>query len=52
MLFLYTGIINGDIQRKKIRVWDIVMVKNEALVPCKWSLGRIIEVHKGKDDLV
>ena len=28
------------------------MVQVETLVPCKWPLGRVIEVHKGKDYLV
>lgn len=30
----------------------VVLVKDEATVPAKWPLGRIIEVHKGKDDKV
>ena len=33
-------------------IGDIVLVQDETLIPCKWPLGRIIEVHKGKDDLV
>ena len=32
-------------------IGDIVLVQDETLIPCK-PLGRIIEVHKGKDDLV
>ena len=37
---------------KNICVGDIVVVQDDTLVLCKWPLGKVIEVHKGKDDLV
>ncbi|KAH9643036.1 hypothetical protein HF086_013597 [Spodoptera exigua] len=31
---------------------DIVLIKEDCLPPAKWALGRIQEVHPGKDNLV
>ena len=37
---------------RNLQVDDIVVLQENPLVPCKWPLGRVIEVHKGKDNLV
>ena len=38
---------------RNVQVNDIVVrLQEDALVPCKWPLGQVIEVHKGKDNLV
>ena len=37
---------------RNLCIGEIVVVQDDALVPSKWPLGRVIEVHKGKDDLV
>ena len=37
---------------RNVQVNDIVVLQENVLVPCKWPLGRVIEVHKGKDNLV
>ncbi|KAJ0172877.1 hypothetical protein K1T71_011053 [Dendrolimus kikuchii] len=34
---------------KNIEVEDIVLVKEENLPPGKWALGRVVDVHPGKD---
>ena len=35
-----------------ICVGDIVILQEDNLIPTKWPLARVIEVHPGKDDLV
>jgi len=35
-----------------LSVGDIVLLKEDTMVPTKWPLGRVIEVHPGKDQLV
>lgn len=44
----------GKWQRKneKIELDKIVIIKDENLAPAHWLLGKIIELKKGKDDLV
>ena len=37
---------------RSAHVGDIFMVQDDALVPYKWPLGKVIEVHKSKDDFV
>ena len=37
---------------RNARVGDIVLLKEDGLVPTKWPLARIISVHPGKDDIV
>ena len=37
---------------RNVQVNEVVLLQEDALVPCKWSLGRVIEVHKGKDNQV
>ena len=37
---------------RNITVGDIVILKEDSLVPTKWPLAKIIEVHPGKDGLV
>ena len=31
---------------------DIVLLKEDMLIPTKWPLGRVTQVHPGKDQLV
>ena len=33
-------------------VGDVVVLQEDGLVPAKWPLAKIVQVHKGKDDLV
>lgn len=35
----------------EIKIGQIVLVKDEQTSPCKWPLGRIHEVHPGKDNI-
>lgn len=35
--------------RPDLHIGNIVLIKDENQPPCKWSLGRIIETHPGKD---
>ena len=37
---------------RNIQVGDIVLVNQDSLLPTKWPLARVIETHKGKDNLV
>ncbi|XP_028169944.1 uncharacterized protein LOC114359669 [Ostrinia furnacalis] len=37
---------------KNIEVDEIVLIKDENLPPGKWAMGRVIEVHPGKDGYV
>jgi len=34
------------------KVGDLVIIKDESLAPLKWKMGRISEVHPGKDNQV
>ena len=40
------------IPMRNVHLGDIVVVQDEALFSCKWPFGRVIEVHKGKNELV
>ena len=33
-------------------VGDIVVLQESGTIPIKWSLGRVLEIHPGKDKLV
>ena len=35
-----------------LQIGDLVLIKKESTSPLKWPLGRVIEVHPGKDELV
>ncbi len=37
---------------RNVRVDDIVLLKEDSLVPTKWPMARVIEVNMGKDGLV
>lgn len=37
---------------RNIQKGDIVLIKEDNLGPMKWPLGKVLEVHPGKDDLV
>lgn len=39
-------------QKDSIKIGSLVLVKDERYPPSKWAMGRIIDVHPGKDDLV
>jgi hypothetical protein len=39
-------------KRENLAVNDLVLIKDEALPPTKWKLGRIVKVHPGADSLV
>ncbi|XP_011859777.1 PREDICTED: uncharacterized protein LOC105557203 [Vollenhovia emeryi] len=34
-----------------VKIGQIVLLKNPALPPCKWELGRVTQVHPGSDNL-
>ena len=35
-----------------LRTGDVVMVREESIVPTKWPLGKIVDIHPGKDGIV
>ena len=37
---------------RNIQIGDLVCIREDSLVPTKWPLARVIEVHQGKDKLV
>lgn len=37
---------------RNLAVGDLVLLKEDSLVPTKWPLGRVTQVHPGKDRLV
>ena len=37
---------------KNLEVGNIVLLKEDGIVPTQWPLGRIVKVHPGKDTLV
>ena len=37
---------------RNIEIGDIVMLKEDGLVPTRWPMGRVTEAHPGKDGLV
>lgn len=38
--------------KNNVNINDMVLIKDDRLPPAQWRLGRIINVHAGKDDLV
>lgn len=34
-----------------IKVGQMVVLKNSALPPCKWELGRVVQIHPGSDGI-
>ena len=41
-----------NIQRKNMRVNDIVIIKDDELARCQWRLGQVVEVYPDQDQLV
>ncbi|CAB4026641.1 uncharacterized protein LOC110248986, partial [Paramuricea clavata] len=39
-------------ERRNLSIGDIVVVKDDRLLPCKWPLARVIKVQPGPDKLV
>ena len=37
---------------RNLRVGDIVILREDSVLPTKWPLGRVTEVYPGKDELV
>jgi len=37
---------------RNLTVGDVVVLKEESIIPTKWPLARVIQVHPGKDGLV
>lgn len=38
--------------KENLEIGDMVLIRDERLPPSKWMLGRVINTHPGKDDLV
>ena len=38
--------------RRNVGVGDVVILQEDNVVPAKWPLARIVEVHPGRDKLV
>lgn len=38
--------------QENLKIHDLVLIKEEHLPPLKWRLGRVIELHPGKDSIV
>ena len=36
-------------EKNNVKIGDLVIVKEDNLSPCQWSLGRICEIYPGKD---
>ena len=41
-----------NIQRRNMRVDDIVLIKDDELARCQWRLGQVVEVYPDQDQLV
>lgn len=39
-------------EKESIKVDTMVLIRNPALPPCKWELGRVLQCHPGSDGLV
>ncbi|CAL8141591.1 unnamed protein product [Orchesella dallaii] len=39
-------------KKENVKIGDLVLIKDDRLPPSSWKLGRIMEVHPGKDNLV
>ncbi|XP_071573943.1 uncharacterized protein [Temnothorax nylanderi] len=39
-------------RQENLKVNDLVLLKEENLPPLRWKIGRVVEVHAGKDNLV
>lgn len=39
-------------KEQNLKIGDLVLIKEDNYPPLKWSMGRIIETHPGKDDIV
>ena len=37
---------------RNIQVNDLVCIREDTLIPTKWPLARVVEVHQGKDGFV
>ena len=37
---------------RNVKIGDVVLLKEEGMVPTKWPLGRIVAVHPGRDGFV
>ena len=35
-----------------VKIGDIVLIKNELMPPSQWPLGKIVELHPGRDRVV
>lgn len=43
------GKTKWKVERPNINIDDIVLLQESNLLPLKWKLGRVIEIHKGHD---
>ncbi|XP_071578820.1 uncharacterized protein [Temnothorax nylanderi] len=39
-------------RQENLKINDLVLLKEENLPPLRWKIGRVVEVHPGKDNLV
>ena len=37
---------------RNVKIGDVVLIKEDGMVPTKWPLGRIVGIYPGKDDIV
>ena len=37
---------------RNISIGDIMLIKEDAVIPTKWPLGRVVQIHPGNDKLV
>jgi len=37
---------------RNVKIGDVVLLNEDGMIPTKWPLGRIVEVHPGKDGVV
>ena len=37
---------------RNLKIGDVVLLQEDTFVPNKWPLGRVVELHPGKDGIV
>ena len=37
---------------RNLQIGDVVILQEDNIIPCKWPLGRVVEVYPGSDGLV
>ena len=38
--------------KRNVAIGDIVLIKEDGMLPTRWALGRVLKVHQGEDNIV